>query len=298
MLPGVDLKVRADTAGGFSQVLVVKTRQAAADPRLTSLHLATVTKGVTITADDGGNLTAVDGAGEARFTAPTPWMWDSASAPGHPSDASGPGDGARQAEVGVDADASGVTLTPDRAMLTASDIVFPLYIDPSWHPTRVTNKTQAFAMVHSGHPDTAFYNTSSSPKGLGVGYQNFEPKTGIERAYYRLDTGNIWNKRIVGATLNLVETYSASWGCERHPVSVWHTGGIARSTTWRTRPSAQSRLATVQVEGANNPGCAGSRPVGVAVTSLIASAAQSRWRTVTIGLTGDEDNRTAFNGSR
>ncbi|MFE7638264.1 hypothetical protein ACFU7Z_29885, partial [Kitasatospora sp. NPDC057518] len=80
VLPDVDLELSATPAGGWRQVLIVRTAQAAADPKIKKLHLDTVTDGLTVKADANGNLSAEDAAGQARFTAPTPVMWDSSTA--------------------------------------------------------------------------------------------------------------------------------------------------------------------------------------------------------------------------
>lgn len=71
VLPGVDLRVTAQ-ALGFSEVLVVRTRQAAADPRLARLRFGLRTRGVTVSATREGGLAARDGAGRDVFTAPAP----------------------------------------------------------------------------------------------------------------------------------------------------------------------------------------------------------------------------------
>jgi hypothetical protein len=82
VLPSVDLVVTVSTDGGFSDVLVVKTKQAAADPRLAQLTLATKTSGgLVVATDSAGDLTARTSAkGAVVFSAPAPTMWDSATA--------------------------------------------------------------------------------------------------------------------------------------------------------------------------------------------------------------------------
>ncbi|MFI9555371.1 hypothetical protein [Nonomuraea endophytica] len=57
MLPGVDLRVRAD-AGGYVQHLVVKDAQAAG--RLTSIRYPVTTTGVTLKAAKDGGVLALD----------------------------------------------------------------------------------------------------------------------------------------------------------------------------------------------------------------------------------------------
>src|SRR5215211_3935611 len=76
VLPGVDLRVVAKTRG-FANELVLKSRDAAADPRIAKLTLGVGTRGVRLAADEGGNLQGRDAAGELLFQAPSPQMWDS-----------------------------------------------------------------------------------------------------------------------------------------------------------------------------------------------------------------------------
>lgn len=72
--PDVDLHVRADV-DGFAHTLVVKTAQAAKDPRLAKLTLRMSTENLTVTRDSSRALHATAPDGEV-FSAP---------APGHPS---------------------------------------------------------------------------------------------------------------------------------------------------------------------------------------------------------------------
>jgi hypothetical protein len=60
VLPGVDLQLRAQPLG-FSDLLVVKSAEAARNPALRIVRLALATTGVTLRATADGGLTAVDG---------------------------------------------------------------------------------------------------------------------------------------------------------------------------------------------------------------------------------------------
>lgn len=79
VLPDVDLQVTVSELGGFSDLLIVKNAAAAANPALKSLHIGMTSAGSTIAVDSAGNTTVKDSAGTAKFTAPTPYMWDSGS---------------------------------------------------------------------------------------------------------------------------------------------------------------------------------------------------------------------------
>ncbi|WJK35491.1 carboxypeptidase regulatory-like domain-containing protein [Solwaraspora sp. WMMA2065] len=76
VLPDVDLQVTAQPLG-FSEVLVVHSREAAANPDLASLRFGLETKGVTVGATASGGLAARDDKGTVVFAAPAPLMWDS-----------------------------------------------------------------------------------------------------------------------------------------------------------------------------------------------------------------------------
>ncbi|OKI21104.1 hypothetical protein A6A25_36880 [Saccharothrix sp. CB00851] len=71
VLPGVDLRVRADL-DGFSQALVVHNAQAAANPALREIKYRTSAEGVRVKAGDNGTTTAVDDRGRAPRPGPSP----------------------------------------------------------------------------------------------------------------------------------------------------------------------------------------------------------------------------------
>jgi hypothetical protein len=83
VLPGVDLRMTAQQ-DGFTQLLVVKSAEAAASTELSRLRLKLDADGMRVKETSDGGLTAIDqGAGSAVFEAPRPVMWDSSTkAPG------------------------------------------------------------------------------------------------------------------------------------------------------------------------------------------------------------------------
>lgn len=123
MLPGVDLTVRADVTG-FSQLLVVKSAQAAANRALATLRFTTSTSGLSLRRRPDASLAAVDGSGAEVFTAPAAYMWDASGGPDASMAPSG-----RITMLPAQLRAGQLTLTPDQAALKAAK--YPVYIDPS-----------------------------------------------------------------------------------------------------------------------------------------------------------------------
>ena len=190
VLPGVDLIITADDQGGFSDVLVVHNATAAANPALATLKLGLATSGLTVTAGSNGDLAAAAGpSAPALFTAQTPRMWDSATPPataattsssagaatgadgsGQPaeSSAAAPGAGAHTADVPVTVSGKAITLTPPASALTGASTVYPVYIDPTWHP--ITTAISAWTEVDSAWPTQSYWKESDN---LQVGLCDF-----------------------------------------------------------------------------------------------------------------------------
>ncbi|GAA0526789.1 hypothetical protein GCM10010172_04180 [Paractinoplanes ferrugineus] len=259
VLPGVDLVVSATTGGGFHEVLVVKTAQAARHKTLDALALRAATRHGR--APDGTTLTANPDTGMVLDTA-TPLMWDSTKAPAADrSDAAHPGAAARVAPVRMRASSTALSLIPDRTLLHAASTVFPLYIDPSpnWHSS--SGGTPAFDEVKQGSPcnGASYYNNTGSAGNygnLGVGYNGWSSCVGDEHAYYQwtipavLKTSNV---TINTAQVNATETYS-SYCTVTATVNLHWTGAIGSGTDWNNRPATNSGFSTSQSYGpASNP---------------------------------------------
>jgi hypothetical protein len=81
ILPGADLVLTADD-GGFAQLIVLKNRQAASDPRVAQLSYGLSSPDLSFSLDPTtGIVSAADLGGEEVAVSPTPLMWDSSGTP-------------------------------------------------------------------------------------------------------------------------------------------------------------------------------------------------------------------------
>lgn len=163
VLPGVDLRMGAQE-DGFTQLLVVKSAQAAASPELAELRLSLAADGMDVRETAQGGLEAIDdGAKGVVFEAPTPLMWDSstggtgeaaaqkapsqetAAETGQAGGEPGAGESGKLAplDVEVPEDGSELVLTPDQEVLRGADTVYPVFIDPQWYSPRASAWTMA-----------------------------------------------------------------------------------------------------------------------------------------------------------
>ncbi|MEU6493466.1 hypothetical protein [Streptomyces sp. NPDC046984] len=301
VLKDVDLRLTANILGGFSQVFVVKTAAAAADPALATVKLTAHTTGLAVSDDGHDNLQAATPAGQVMFSAPQPLMWDSstggtaaqkraaaaadaAKAQGTSSDTPGPGVGAQVAHVAGEVSGSTLSLTPDQKLLTGSSTRFPVYIDPAWNPHYASGSRQHFVETQQGC-STAKNFDSTAHGDPGVGYNSWSGCVGTERSYFQLGIPSaVWGTHIVSATVDAKESYSA--GCDYNAdVKLYLSGSISSSTTWSSRPALSSLLGTKSF----GPAC-GSEPSGsFAVTSTIASKAAAKNSSWTFALVSSQE---------
>ncbi|EYT83043.1 hypothetical protein CF54_09705 [Streptomyces sp. Tu 6176] len=301
VLPGVDLKLQAG-ASGFAQLLVVRTPEAAANPKLKDLQYGMTADGVDVKADPNGNLTAVNPAGQEVFTSPTPRMWDSSTAAppqglartaaqGTGSDGDGPdvptgefepGYGAKQATMDVKVTDTHLSVTPDQSLLTASDTHYPVYIDPV-----VSGGREAWTIAYKKYPNSSFYNgvgwggSGSSTTTARVGYEN--ETNGLAESYFRMDSNKLWDttKQINKSTFRIKNTWS--WSCTDRVVEVGLTGSISSATTWNKRPSWARTLSSVNQSLGWGSACPAGN-LAFDVTSAAKDAASKKWPNITLGM--------------
>ncbi|MFE3560242.1 LamG-like jellyroll fold domain-containing protein [Streptomyces sp. NPDC059193] len=315
VLPGVDLELSANTLGGWRQVLIVRTAEAAANPAVKKLQLAVEADGLTVSADAAGNLKAVDGQGKTRFSAPTPLMWDSAgsTAPAAPSKSAaalakqsapaedtsvrsstdGPGSGAAVRKIGTTVDAQGIQLVPDAALLGQG--TGPWYIDPGWNPT-VDNANQAWAQVQEAYEDTNGYNGTQygqdKPATGYCGYRFGNPPcegVGRTRAYFQIGMDSrLHEAEVINATFYATVVSSSSPSTVT-PMGLYSTGYISNPTSWQHQPCSKNAHMGTSCSKVAGTNMSGSGDIQFDVKNLVKTAVAGKWPTITLGLAPDNE---------
>lgn len=291
VLPDVDLRVTA-TIFGFSEVLVVKTPEAARNPAIAQIEFSTRTSGVTVHEAAQNGVDVIDGAGEQVFHAGTPQMWDSTGTAPAASQRAQSGtsagaarlsmaaaapDGARTADIDTRVTPGTLTLVPDQAMLTSPSTRFPVFIDPEF-----TRGRKAYAFIDKSHPTTAFWNKNVVPRA------GKDPDDGVTiRSMFRMDTGPLPKGAYVDkAVFTITGTWTPQWSCSaRTPVELWLTAPISGNETWNNFADSGHWLTSVDSKSVSlgHDGC-GVRPVEFDALTAARKAAAAGWNRTTLGL--------------
>ncbi|MFB9905576.1 LamG-like jellyroll fold domain-containing protein [Allokutzneria oryzae] len=303
VLAGVDLRVRA-TARGFAHELLVKSRQAAANPELARITFSLHTKGVRMAADAAGNIEGLDASGRRIFHASAPKMWDSAptgaqlpKSPGAPSVTPR----VEPTRVGVELGNGEVSLLPDRAMLDHAGVVYPLVIDPDF--SAIAPEHSAWTLVRNSHPNDSHWNLvprDNDERDAGVarvGHAPGWPSQYLDRSIFRFDTSALKGARINRAQFQIFQMWKHQNTCDAGqvpPVQLWLTGPIGPDTTWARQPHWARLVDEVRSTPKAGQPC-GPSWVGMDAFSAAEQAANAGWNDVTLGLKatdGDENSRS------
>ncbi|MFJ6348763.1 FG-GAP-like repeat-containing protein [Streptomyces sp. NPDC092046] len=300
ILPGIDLQLKADVEG-FSQLLVVKTAEAATNPELATLRFKLDTVGLDVATDpETGSVTAANSADQIVFTSPSPMMWDSTTASSGvastpdarsafaaaaaeevaPEDVFEPAPGAQDALMPTTVTGDTLEIKPDQQLLTGTDTQYPVYIDPSW----TWGKRQNWTRVYKKYPNMSFWNTKEVVR---VGYEN--ETNGLSRSFFQLDTDDLGGSQVIRSTFRIKNTWS--WSCNKKPVELWHVGPISSKTTWNNQPAriGTGPLFTVtDAKGWSGAQCAAGN-LEFDATAKVREAAANNWASLNLGLyAGDE----------
>ncbi|MET9497650.1 LamG-like jellyroll fold domain-containing protein [Streptomyces sp. NPDC006552] len=299
VLPGVDLRMGAQE-DGFTQLLVVKTAEAAASKSLAELRLELASRGLDVNETADGGLTATDpGAKGAVFEAPKPMMWDSStgtaagstapatkaalSAAADSADAEpAAGESGKLAPVGVNVPDTQdeLVLTPDADVLKGKDTRYPVFIDPQWYSPRTSAWTMA-SKYWASSPQWKFNGDSDA--GMGYCNWNYCEPNDTKRLFYRIPVSKFAGKSILSAEFVVRNTWSAS--CSKREVELWETKGISDSTTWNSQNASGFWIKQVASDSFayGYSGCS-AKDAEFNVKSAVQTAANDHDSTMTFGL--------------
>ncbi|MFD5619677.1 LamG domain-containing protein [Streptomyces yangpuensis] len=257
------------TVKGFREVLVVKTPEAAKNPKLKRVAFDLKTDGVRLNAGKDGGLDATDANGRRVFKAPPALMWDSkgvsaaepawspkqravaartegtealvppsggSEATDRPSD--GPAPGSQVVNMPVHIDGGSLAVVPDASLLEQGDpAAFPLYIDPS---VSLDDGTEHTALRSDG---VSFWNWDNGDDDMGKGMGKCGTWNGyycgpgyVQRLYFEFSPSKLVGKEVLAARFRVTEP----WAFHCNVRNVWLVrmdGEIDSSTTWSTKPN-------------------------------------------------------------
>ncbi|MFF7634313.1 hypothetical protein ACFZB9_14330 [Kitasatospora sp. NPDC008050] len=323
VLPDVDLKLTATPLGGWRDVLIVHTAQAAADPALNTIHFPLQATGLSTSVDSAGNLSFTDGGGTVRLSAPTAFQWDSttAAAPAHPAartasftadtrgilpaagtSSSGstdqaPGPGANVTAMKVATSTDGIDITPDHSALGQG--TGPWYLDPG---VQTTGWSQQSVQVQEYFPNTKY---ADKVPNLGTGYCGYSSGTdpcpdtshGRTRAYFRIAVPQELYTQPSGApqpptvlSSTLAENVTgASDPSTATTFGLWWTSGISNDTTWKNQPCGDGMANCNKVTNNSTP-LTGTGPISFDVTNAMQQLAGGKHPDWTIAIIPDNEN--------
>ncbi|MFD4673498.1 LamG domain-containing protein [Lentzea sp. NPDC058450] len=211
--PGIDLTVEA-TATGFSQLLVVKTAEAAKSEKLRKVTYGSHVKGGELSQVDGV-LTVKDDKESVRFTGDASQMWDATGRP---------------AKMGVELTDTTISVLPDQAFLASPETKFPVSIDPKYSWAGFKNH---HAVAQQNFPEARNYDRTDGELGdLKAGWHG---STGYSLTYLEMNFAPMVGKKIHSAKLAMKVIHSSNCA-QAEATGVWHTGPIGPDTRYNAGP--------------------------------------------------------------
>ncbi|MFD3758004.1 DNRLRE domain-containing protein [Streptomyces sp. NPDC058622] len=307
--PGLDLVMTAQD-GGYSHLLVIKDKQAAADPLLSRLDYRLASPDLTFQLDAvSGAVSAHDDRGEEVAGAPSPLMWDSSGkvattddapawkptevAGAHPTLALAGLAGAEGASMKVAASAladSTLSLTPDNSWLNAPETVYPVFIDPSFkghkHSWSLLYKTQGNSSFYNGQN----YNASGTNEAR-VGYES--TSGGTSRSIFNFYFGGeLHGAGIISAKVRALQTYS--WSCDRKKMDIYSTPFVGSSNTWNNTTGWWGRKVASEDAGYGYNSSCPDNWLATDIHGLVAEAANARWGALSLGFAAPNESDSYY----
>jgi hypothetical protein len=296
VLPGVDLVMSVNEDGtGWSEVLVVRSPEAASNPALAKLSFPVEVSGGVDLMETSVGLAAVDGEGVEVFVSPTPLMWDSS---GDVAVDVGSGESSRRR---VDAPREGdrvskmplryidgvVTVVPDAAMLADPTVSWPVHIDPTWDAGEGVT-LNAWAMIQSGFggDDENYKNWSNE----GLGHCDVETisscnQDNTKRLLYKFNIpSGVRGSMVSSAEFSAYQNFA--YDCDTGSVRLYQVASFSASTNWDNFHSQMDGLNYIASKyETRKSGC----PLGPGWTTLNATtaarnAANGSWSTLSLGI--------------
>ncbi|WP_127549373.1 LamG-like jellyroll fold domain-containing protein [Actinoplanes sp. OR16] len=302
VLPGVDLVVNV-TPDSFSHVVVIKTPEAAEDPRVAELEFGLETDGLTVSEDADGVIAAVDDAsGGEVFEAPSPTMWESPEAQpvaaarqalpeadvaalAETADETAPAT-VTETPLEVEVTEDSITLLPDQEMLQDPETNYPVYVDPTYSTSRAT----AYTMVAKGYPNESYWKFKGK-KHEGVGECPVSSGScagvGVKRLYYTIPTPYD-GLDVISAKFKVTMVHSYDGSAK--DVTLYRADkSIKASTTWNNQPSMVEKMGTASPTGVES-GCErANQNVQFDVMNSINNINRDDLEQVTFGVRADDE---------
>lgn len=303
VLPDVDLVVTA-VVEGFNQVLVVKTPQAARNPKLRKITFGSHTKNTTVglakgrgsgvtTSGPADGLEVRDASGRMVFVGDASRMWDSSGDGTFADRVSGSVGGARVSAMGVEVTRDTLAVIPDESFLIDSATRFPAFIDPSYNWSGGKNH---HVVVQSGiHAENRNYDRTAFPlNDLKAGIIN-DGGWNTSRSFIEMNTVFLKGRFIHSATLRtrVVNSFSCAGG----PTELWATYNFNSDTRWNAQPGWVHYLSS-NSRSNNADHCPSDGGADFNATSQVDYGAKNGWNFVTLGLRaqseGDQNSWRRF----
>ncbi|MFD3699623.1 DNRLRE domain-containing protein [Streptomyces sp. NPDC058646] len=307
--PGVDLVMTAQD-GGYSHLLVVKDRQAAADPLLQRLTYRLASPDLSFHLDGvSGAVSARNDKGEEVAGSPSPLMWDSSGkvattddAPAwNPSDVAqahptlglaglAGAEGARLKVAQASLTENTLSLVPDSSLLNAPETAYPVFIDPSFKGHK-----QSWSLLYKKYGNTSFYNGQNYNAGgtpeARVGYES--DSYGTARSIFNFDFGGeLHGSGIHSAKLRALQTYS--WSCDRKPMNIYQTSYVTSSSTWNNTTSYWHKIVASEESGYGYKSTCPDNWIAPDITGIVREAADSGWRALSQGFVAPNESDSYY----